>query len=205
MGKRLVGWLVGWLETRLQTGTKQQSHLWQVSESKWNLCECEALAYLRFRHLGRYFMEPSDYLDVPTYKILHYIRSAECWRDNQRKGKHNRPLWVAVQGPNKPTPYTYIHIRKLTMFPRRVNIFPRQRTRDARIENCWKRSFVCGPCRGFSKIWSWVPGTPTWEWLHWWGPGAIENDRTAFTSERVPHINKPQLPASNKNLVLVPK
>jgi hypothetical protein len=40
------------------------------------LCECEALAYLRFRHLGRYFMEPSDYLDVPMYKILHSIRSA---------------------------------------------------------------------------------------------------------------------------------
>jgi hypothetical protein len=40
------------------------------------LCECEALAYLRFRHLGRYFMEPSDYLDIPTYKILHYIRGA---------------------------------------------------------------------------------------------------------------------------------
>jgi hypothetical protein len=40
------------------------------------LCECEALAYLRFRHLGQYFMEPSDYFDVPTYKILHYVRSA---------------------------------------------------------------------------------------------------------------------------------
>jgi hypothetical protein len=40
------------------------------------LCEYEALADLRFRHLGRYFMEPSDYFDVPTYKILHYIRSA---------------------------------------------------------------------------------------------------------------------------------
>jgi predicted amidophosphoribosyltransferase len=40
------------------------------------LCECEALAYLRFRHLGQYFMEPGDYFDVPTYKILHYVRSA---------------------------------------------------------------------------------------------------------------------------------
>jgi hypothetical protein len=40
------------------------------------LCECEALAYLRFRHLGQYFMEPSDYFDVPTYKILHYVRGA---------------------------------------------------------------------------------------------------------------------------------
>jgi hypothetical protein len=30
--------------------------------------------------LGRYFMEPSDYFDVPTYKILHYIRSAGLLR-----------------------------------------------------------------------------------------------------------------------------
>jgi hypothetical protein len=44
------------------------------------LCECEALAHLRFRRLGRYFMEPSDYFDVPTYKILHYIRSAGLLR-----------------------------------------------------------------------------------------------------------------------------
>jgi hypothetical protein len=44
------------------------------------LCECEALADFRFRHLGQYFMEPSDYFDVPTYKILHYIRSAGLLR-----------------------------------------------------------------------------------------------------------------------------
>jgi hypothetical protein len=40
------------------------------------LCECEALAYLRFRHLGQHLMVPSDYFDVPTYKFLRYIRSA---------------------------------------------------------------------------------------------------------------------------------
>jgi hypothetical protein len=28
------------------------------------LCDCEAMAYLRFRHLGRYFMEPGDYQDA---------------------------------------------------------------------------------------------------------------------------------------------
>jgi hypothetical protein len=41
------------------------------------LCECEALAHQRLRHLVQYFMEPSDYFDVPTYKILQFIRSAE--------------------------------------------------------------------------------------------------------------------------------
>jgi hypothetical protein len=39
------------------------------------LCECEAVAYLRLRHLGQHFMEPSDYFDVPTYKILRFIHS----------------------------------------------------------------------------------------------------------------------------------
>jgi hypothetical protein len=39
------------------------------------LCEYEALAYLRFRHLDHYFMEPGDYQDAPISKILHCIRS----------------------------------------------------------------------------------------------------------------------------------
>jgi hypothetical protein len=37
------------------------------------LCDCEAIAYLRFRHLGHYFMEPGDYQDAPISKILHFI------------------------------------------------------------------------------------------------------------------------------------
>jgi hypothetical protein len=39
-----------------------------------------SLAYLKLRHLGQYFMEPSDYFDAPTYKILRFIRSAELLR-----------------------------------------------------------------------------------------------------------------------------
>jgi hypothetical protein len=30
------------------------------------LCDCEAIAYLRFRYLGQIFMEPSDYYDGPV-------------------------------------------------------------------------------------------------------------------------------------------
>jgi hypothetical protein len=30
---------------------------------------------LRFRHLGQFFMEPSDYYDAPINKVLHFIRS----------------------------------------------------------------------------------------------------------------------------------
>jgi hypothetical protein len=32
------------------------------------LCDCEAIAYLRFRHLGQFFMEPSDFYDAPYLK-----------------------------------------------------------------------------------------------------------------------------------------
>jgi hypothetical protein len=39
------------------------------------LCDCEAIAYLRFRHLGHFFMEPSDYYDATINKALHFIRS----------------------------------------------------------------------------------------------------------------------------------
>jgi hypothetical protein len=37
------------------------------------LCDCQAIAYLRFRHLGEFFMEPSDYYDAPIDKVLHFI------------------------------------------------------------------------------------------------------------------------------------
>jgi hypothetical protein len=39
------------------------------------LCDCEAIAYLRFRHLGQFLMEPSDFYDAPIIKVLHFIRS----------------------------------------------------------------------------------------------------------------------------------
>jgi hypothetical protein len=38
------------------------------------LCDCEAIAYSRFRHLGQIFMEPSDYYDAPKNEVLYLIR-----------------------------------------------------------------------------------------------------------------------------------
>jgi hypothetical protein len=38
------------------------------------LCDCEAVAHIRLRHLGQFFMEPSDYYDAPIDKVLHFIR-----------------------------------------------------------------------------------------------------------------------------------
>jgi hypothetical protein len=39
------------------------------------LRDCEAIANLIFRHLGQFFLEPSDYYDAPIYRVLHFIRS----------------------------------------------------------------------------------------------------------------------------------
>jgi hypothetical protein len=39
------------------------------------LCDCEAIAYAIFCHLGQFFMERSDYYDAPIGKVLHFIQS----------------------------------------------------------------------------------------------------------------------------------
>jgi hypothetical protein len=39
------------------------------------LCDCEAIANLRFCHLGQFFMEQNDYYDAPINRVLHFIRS----------------------------------------------------------------------------------------------------------------------------------
>jgi hypothetical protein len=49
---------------------------WKKDESATHiLCDCEAIAYLRFCHLGQFFMEPSDYYDAPINEVLHFIPS----------------------------------------------------------------------------------------------------------------------------------
>jgi hypothetical protein len=39
------------------------------------LRDCEAIAHLRFHHLGQFFMEPGDYYDAPISKVLQFIRN----------------------------------------------------------------------------------------------------------------------------------
>lgn len=41
------------------------------------LRDCEAIDYLRFCHLGQFFMEPSDYYGAPINKVPHCIQSVE--------------------------------------------------------------------------------------------------------------------------------
>jgi hypothetical protein len=35
------------------------------------LHDCETIAYLKFRHLGQFFMKPSEYYGAPINKVLH--------------------------------------------------------------------------------------------------------------------------------------
>jgi hypothetical protein len=35
------------------------------------LCDCEAVATLRCRHLGHHFMKPGDFEEISFSKILH--------------------------------------------------------------------------------------------------------------------------------------
>jgi hypothetical protein len=46
----------------------------EVESATHILCDCEAVAQIRFRNLGQFFMEPIDYYDAPTDKVLHFIR-----------------------------------------------------------------------------------------------------------------------------------
>jgi hypothetical protein len=57
-----------------QTGTFKQSKVAKVARkrriSPHILCDCEAIAYLRFQHMGYYIMEPRDYHDAPIKRLL---------------------------------------------------------------------------------------------------------------------------------------
>jgi hypothetical protein len=40
------------------------------------LFDCEALATLRFKHLGHHFMKPGGFEDISVRKILHFVQGA---------------------------------------------------------------------------------------------------------------------------------
>jgi hypothetical protein len=57
--------------------------------------ECEALAYLRLRHVGQYSMEPSDSFDIPMSKIQEgKIEKGEAQQTTRSrcKGREGLPL-----------------------------------------------------------------------------------------------------------------
>jgi hypothetical protein len=94
------------------------------------LCDCEAIAYLRSRHLGHYFMEPGDYHDAPINQILHFVRSVgllEGWN----RGRCTIDLGkVAVHGPIWASPCSFIQPHGAEPFLR-----SRQLRSQSRISN----------------------------------------------------------------------
>jgi hypothetical protein len=70
------------------------------------LCDCEAIAYLRFRQLGQFFTEPSDYYDAPINKALHFIRNVGLIKGEAQQIIEGRGARAGFQWL---TPYTYIH------------------------------------------------------------------------------------------------
>jgi hypothetical protein len=88
LSRDLLGWVVGLLTGHchlkghlLKLGVlNNPSCEWclEKEESATNkilVCYFEAIAYLRFRHKGHYFMDPSDYRDVPIRRVLRLIRT----------------------------------------------------------------------------------------------------------------------------------
>jgi hypothetical protein len=52
-----------------------ERYIEEIESATHILCDCEAIALLKFRRLGQFFMEPSHYNDVPINKVIHFIRS----------------------------------------------------------------------------------------------------------------------------------
>jgi hypothetical protein len=74
------------------------------------LCDCEAIVYLRFHHLGHYFMEPRDYQDASASKILHSIQSVGLLKGWNRGGCTIDHWRSRCKGQFKPSPYAFIHL-----------------------------------------------------------------------------------------------
>jgi hypothetical protein len=83
MGGRTTYWTLSPKRTPFQTGTNRTCErcLEEDESATHILCDCEATAYLRFRHLGQFFMAQSDYYDAPQNKVLHFIRNVGLIKD----------------------------------------------------------------------------------------------------------------------------
>jgi hypothetical protein len=52
---------------RCKQATETASHV---------LCDCEALAALRLRHLGQHFLKSRDFGHISISRVLHFVQSA---------------------------------------------------------------------------------------------------------------------------------
>lgn len=67
-----------------------------VSEDKTrahDLCNCQALAYIRHKHLGSTILTPEDFFKLPWKYIMGYFKDPTfLWEDQLVRGGHNLPF-----------------------------------------------------------------------------------------------------------------
>jgi hypothetical protein len=72
------------------------------------LCECEALAHRRLRHLGQYFMDPSDYFDAPHVQDPAFHSKCRIAEGMNGRGSTIYHCRSRCKGRG-PAPYVHIH------------------------------------------------------------------------------------------------
>jgi hypothetical protein len=73
------------------------------------LCDCEALATLRFRHLGEHFLKPGNSDNISNSRILHFVHSAGLLNALQKSCTKDQ-LWSKFTGHFCANPYYSILI-----------------------------------------------------------------------------------------------
>jgi hypothetical protein len=95
---------------RIPFQTRFWSHTRKVPGGIWigHTCSLWLWGYSPFTvsSPGPVFHGPGWLLWRPVTTVLQFVLSGDWWRINQ-KGKHNRSVMVAVQGPRAPPPATY--------------------------------------------------------------------------------------------------
>jgi hypothetical protein len=99
--------------TPLQNGITGEPQLWKLSRKNETathiLCDCEGIAYLRFRHLNHYVKESGDYQGFPISKIVRFIRSAGILNGWNRGGRIIDHWRSRCKFRSRPSLYAFIH------------------------------------------------------------------------------------------------
>jgi hypothetical protein len=105
-GRAIAQAVSRWLPTAAVQGSKPDLVMWDLWWDKVALGQVfsEFFGFPCNRRSLHQLLHNHPHISSGECTIGQCGRSAGTYRDL----KHNRPLWIAVHGPNRPTPYTYI-------------------------------------------------------------------------------------------------
>jgi hypothetical protein len=132
---------------------------------------------------------------------LYLLISSHTWSPLQtRKQQLNRNTRTMFSTPSVPRRYKQGHYISNNIIPSGgvVEYFHRS---PASLRSDKKRSLESGRVKRVRES----HRTRTEKWLRWRGPAAIVHNRSVLSSERPPHINKPQLSDCNKDMFVSPR